>query len=77
MKILLLAIFLAHDWYPRECCNGNDCIKIPCEELGPGGTWNGKTPWHLNKSPDGKCHICVAGGGRGNFYCAFIPEVTS
>ena len=76
-SLLLAAILLAHDWYPRECCNDHDCIQIPCGELGTGATFQGKKPLRLEKSPDGKCHICIGGGGRGNFYCAFIPEATS
>ena len=76
VRFLISAVLLAHDWYPPECCNGNDCIQVPCAEVAD-GKWQGRSPGSHRPSPDGKCHICIGAGGRGKFYCMFTPEITS
>jgi len=68
MKILLLAaLILIHEWYPRECCNGSDCKPVPCEEItagdcnevGPCRHWHGMEFRNVLESQDGQCHVCA------------------
>jgi hypothetical protein len=52
-----------HDWYPRNCCAGDDCKPIPAErvQITPNGYLvDGQFQFAFTspKSPDGKYHLC-------------------
>jgi len=69
ITILLITLFLvtpvlAHSWYPIDCCSGQDCIQIPCEELietAKGYTYQAheftKDMIRVPKGPG--CHVCI------------------
>jgi hypothetical protein len=79
----------AHDWYPAECCNGNDCA--PVESVGrlvPAGRgepqWivtskhgTAKVPDNLSirTSPDARMHACMVYDPFGDLVviCLFMP----
>lgn len=65
---LALAPARAHEWYPHECCSGQDCYptgdgqKEPDPRASPHG-WvlhDGTIiPYHeARPSPDGRFHVC-------------------
>jgi hypothetical protein len=52
-----------HDWYPRDCCAGDDCKPIPAErvQITPQGYLvDGQFAFAFTspKSPDEKYHLC-------------------
>lgn len=77
---------LAHQWYPKECCNDQDCFpatkveRLPDQglrvELGhitvivPPG-------FDARPSQDNKVHVCVYRDIRGHYHprCVFLPGV--
>lgn len=65
--MLLSSGALAHDWYPQDCCSGEDCHPVPCEEIRMddfGYYWKGiHFTWAMDRgpSPDGGCHVCITG----------------
>lgn len=76
----------AHDWYPQNCCNGNDCQRARAyyndEEkawfafVKEHGIFEYIPPSQVRMSPvppDGMCHVCykVNHMGGTNFYCFF------
>ena len=79
----------AHDWYPQDCCSGQDCIRgdqMFIDErgdrivlVGPRRIWVSK---YLSPrpSPDARVHICVRevnGELDGSLFpmtiCLFVP----
>ena len=73
----------AHEWYAKQCCGGNDCRPVPCEELVELG--NGDWKWQVytfkreqvHSSHDSKCHICIHPTGIGKMpLCAYIQMWT-
>jgi hypothetical protein len=55
----------AHDWYPWECCSGQDCAPIPLKEspVERNGGFELIDGRHisykdLKPSPDGQWHLC-------------------
>jgi len=70
---LLIAIILAHSWYPSWCCGGADCHPVPCAEI----IISKDTP--VLTSQDERCHACehLGTGGYHHTYCVFIPKVVS
>jgi hypothetical protein len=72
----------AHDFYDEECCHGQDCRPVPCEQIHRDHhndyVWDDGTPKALfyksqmRISLDGRCHICVS---RGSPYgiCIYLP----
>ncbi len=77
---------VAHDWYPRLCCHGNDCAPVERAEALPDGSWRmtsrvGTTDvpadFPRRASPDHQMHICMArfshlDGMRP--VCLFVPR---
>ena len=73
----------AHDWYPLECCSGQDCAPADTVELRPDGSYfvtsrglsavipSDYALWR--KSPDGRIHVCIRRLRSGGEYlvCAF------
>ena len=54
------SLILAHSFYSRSCCGGQDCHPVPCKELHefPGGSWRwqGKD---FGTGQNWQCHACV------------------
>lgn len=57
----------AHDWYPNDCCSGQDCMQADRIELeGESGlqVWVGRlrirfpSNFPARLSPDGRVHVC-------------------
>lgn len=85
LSVLLAAPAAAHDWYPLECCSGQDCHPIACdqlEEIDQGrirdiGTGTIYSRDQIRPSLDGQCHVCTAGGfKRGAPICVFVQQGT-
>jgi len=91
MKLALAFVLLAfattptaaHSWYPIECCSGQDCHPIACdqlEEIDDGrirdiGTGTIYRRDQIRPSQDGQCHVCTAGGfKRGAPICVFVQQ---
>ena len=75
----LLALILAHSFYPAKCCNEGDCRAVPCEEIVVNGswvTWRGlrTAAFIIKPSPDGECHVC---NDYQRIRCIFMPEDVS
>jgi len=59
----------AHDWYPKDCCGGNDCAPAESVLRRKDGSYEvfarGMSvliPSEYNewkRSPDGRVHVCV------------------
>jgi hypothetical protein len=84
--MLMIGSAGAHDWYPKDCCSGNDCEPIACDsiaETSTGFLWRGLTFTRekVRASPNAKCHVCY---GKDRFrdnkpvnpYCIFILPST-
>ena len=56
---------LAHSWYPSECCSGQDCKPVPCEQIQelPNGSLKYEdleyTRDKIKPSQDKFCHVCA------------------
>ncbi len=63
LRSLLIGLFLIHSWYPWQCCGGEDCHPVPCEQINEHA--DGSYDWHGIKfktaqpSQDASCHVCV------------------
>jgi hypothetical protein len=90
MKILIV-LLLVHGFYDRQCCGGQDCHPVACEEIRAARDgWL----WHfagddvsfsrnmLRISQDGGCHVCVHStslNGADNTLvgqCIYLPPQT-
>jgi hypothetical protein len=72
-----------HDWYPRECCSGDDCAPADNVVVRADGSYlvtsRGMSvviPADYNRwrrSPDGQVHVCIRKLRSGSEYlvCAF------
>jgi hypothetical protein len=94
MRQRRVAVFLAglgffsaaaqgHDWYPLECCSGQDCGPAETVERRADGSYRVTSRglsavippdyalWR--KSPDGRIHVCIRKLRSGGEYlvCAF------
>lgn len=66
--VLAALLWLAHSWYPTECCNGNamggECHPIACESIDSRGdgmyVWQGLRFYGVmvRQSKDASCHVC-------------------
>jgi hypothetical protein len=88
--IFSISLALAHDWYPPECCNGEDrggdCRKVGTEDLQESdkGCWvylptgNKFCGAQVRPSQDRYFHVCIGNKphDRGKSYCAFILQGT-
>jgi hypothetical protein len=79
----------AHDWYPVNCCSGNDCFQVIdekiIEDLGNGVYRVGPVTQlvqgsDVKVSQDGQWHICTPGWPIGKplapetrIRCLFVP----
>jgi hypothetical protein len=88
---LLLTAFSApaHDWYPRECCSGQDCAPVDSAVM----AWNATTErselvvttkhgtvrvppsFPRQPSPDGRMHACMVWDDAGgmSLLCLWMP----
>lgn len=79
IKILtaISLITLVHSWYPPECCSGQDCKPVPCDQLVEMGNGDWKfedkvfSKEKIRLSEDQYCHVCIH-PFSGNPLCAFI-----
>lgn len=94
--LLLVPMFLvlcvrplaAHDWYPHECCHGQDCAVVTSLIPLAGGGFRVETSqgfatvpkgFAARPSPDQKAHACLRQNGptaehRGwTLICLFLP----
>lgn len=78
LYITLGTLCQAHEWYPLDCCSGNDCRPVDCKELisQPDGTVKYKDMTfrrdQKRASQDGYCHACYS--DKYNVpYCVFFP----
>lgn len=84
MLLVLLTVAQAHDaggWsYPPECCAGQDCRRVACDQVVE--TKNGWTylpsgaifsPWKVHPSQDRYCHACMNNKDQ-NGICLFIQQ---
>jgi len=83
LLIVLPAATLAHDWYPLECCSGQDCAPAEAVVRREDGSYlvtsRGMSTvipadyakWR--RSPDGRIHVCIRKLRSGAEYlvCAF------
>jgi hypothetical protein len=78
------AAALAHSWYPIECCDGKDCMKVDrIERTADGGMWmyagqlQVQVPKGFTQRPsrDNDSHVCVRKNGDGSYVprCVFMP----
>lgn len=84
--ILLAAVLLVHDWYPSECCQGQDCRPIPCDAVRQKGIVYLYQPpgfpapllfSRARKSKDEQCHACyiqIPSSANGAGRCLFLPD---
>lgn len=78
----------AHDWYPEECCHGQDCAVVTVAEHLSGGrlrvtTVHGvgdvRADTSVRRSPDNKMHACLRQIGPDEEHlgwqliCLFVP----
>lgn len=75
---------LAHSWYPRECCNDIDCVKVERLERRPDGSMLMESGpitvivpkgFDARPSQDRDAHVCVYRDVRGRYHarCVFLP----
>lgn len=85
LSAMLLATPIAsHEWYPLECCSGQDCAPVTAVSFvaaDPGEppvmvvtTEHGTKPVPKNLTPresrDGRMHACIY---QGSLICLFLP----
>lgn len=56
-----------HDWYPIECCSGEDCRPVACSDIvetETGLRYDGVDfAKHAERpSRDSRCHVCIRNG---------------
>ncbi|MEQ1518283.1 MAG: hypothetical protein ABL931_17520 [Usitatibacteraceae bacterium] len=81
-------IAVAHDWYPKECCNDHDCAVITTMAALPGGELRVETDhgfaiaprgFEPRPSPDNQAHACLRQIGPDEEHggwmliCLFLP----
>lgn len=77
----------AHDWYPRDCCSGQDCYaideaEVELTEAGWEVMRTGEIIEHNGRrermSEDGQFHRCSLGGDPDSrTLCLFVPSMGS
>ena len=75
MIFLTATFLLIHEFYAKECCEGQHCRPVPCSEIIAGEhEWRwGNIKFYesqLKISPDGKCHVCTNGQVP---FCIYLP----
>jgi hypothetical protein len=78
MKALIVALLLAHDWYPPDCCGHRDCHPISCKDVMIDGAGYKVYGVHVEGSEvrpslDEQCHWCQAYATK----CLFLPKANS
>jgi hypothetical protein len=64
-SVLLSSAAYSHSWYPKDCCQGQDCRPVPCDELVEtrhGLMWRGVVIFNetqVKPSLDQFCHVCA------------------
>ncbi len=76
----------AHLWYPKECCNEQDCFRATSVERLPDGSLRMRAgnikvtvPPDFEKFPsqDNDAHVCVFSDLQGRYHarCVFLPGI--
>ena len=81
LMLLLSSTFplSSHNWYDGDCCGGNDCHPVPCEEITEkkdGYHWKNlvfKFKESIRPSKDNQCHVCHTDT---NPHCLYILQTT-
>lgn len=83
MKIVIAAaaVLLAHEWYPKDCCEDGHCKPVPCTEFredptSPHLIFHGEHfafKRDIRESPDDQCHACESPTAE-RMYCIFMPK---
>ena len=86
-QLTIVALVLAHSWYPKDCCHDKDCHPVPCAEIHvePDGSVRfGRVYFPRNmihESRDAYCHVCTSFPNAENLnqipQCVFVPQATS
>ena len=78
----------AHDWYPKECCQDNDCAPVESAQLVPAGNGllqlvvtskhgTAVVPQNIPRrlSKDSRMHVCLLPDPWGGMdvMCLFVP----
>lgn len=58
-----------HDWYPGECCSGQDCRPVVCADIAETATGFRYDGVDFSKeverpSRDSRCHVCISESDR-------------
>lgn len=81
-----LAGVMAHQWYPKTCCNDQDCFAADRVERHDDGTLEIHAGpvrvivppgFEARTSRDNRIHVCVWRDGMGRYHarCLFLPGV--
>ena len=84
MALVSISAATAHSWYPVECCDGRDCMRVDRVEHAEDGGMRFSAggmviqiPKGFTQRPsrDNDTHVCVRKNGDGSFAprCVFIP----
>ena len=86
IALTLALVASAHEWYPPNCCSGQDCRPVPCSDIEtkPDGSAiykpEGTRFNQVQISQDAQCHVCsrtkrnIYNGHTESYgYCAFMP----
>jgi hypothetical protein len=89
MRAVVVGVLLAHSFYAQDCCGGNDCRPVSCDEIrsdGVGWVWKflgediAFSRAMLRVSQDGGCHVCVHSVNATDFTptgtCIYLPPRT-
>jgi hypothetical protein len=77
---------MAHGWYPKACCNDQDCFRADeFERRADGSLAMRAGPIHvivpagfaIQPSRDADAHVCVWRDGVGRYHarCVFLPGI--
>jgi hypothetical protein len=80
------AAALAHQWYPKTCCNDQDCFPADHIERRGDGSLKIRTGpitvivppgFEASASRDNRVHVCVWRDGLGKYHarCVFLPGI--
>ena len=91
--VILTSPAMPHEWYPNDCCSGQDCFPQPGGVTATQGGWRIESsgevvpyddlrirPFPEDAPPADRSipHVCYLMGDTGNrALCVYVPEVGS
>ena len=86
-QVLISTPALAHFWYPKECCNDQDCFRVSSMKRQADGSLKIEAGhisvvvppgYAARPSQDNDAHVCVYRDLRGQYHarCVFLPGVS-